>query len=384
MHAAQAAPGASDSLAAPARPVHVGWFAADDTLDDLARVLQPLAIGLADELVKITLFRAGAGGGDVPGPGAETVRYRPRRLFGPGAAAVADLGEKVRAGKIDLLHALDAASTGLVAKVAWAAGRKYVVSSHAVGDGAVLGTLGADCAAVLASSTNIRNDLVVHHVSAAEKILLAPPGVYRVRAPTCFCETGRSIAIVAGGTMDSAGPWQAVLQTFAELRLREFDCLFFIVASGRGRHKTHRLARQLDLLGHVTFVDEQVASQFAGIVKAADVYISAAPSGTVDIRTLLAMANGSAVLAAADATADFIVDGQTALVFKQGDQAELTTKLVAMLDDPEAARALAAMALAYVAEHHSPATAVTALSEVYRNVAAGTDRTAGTARQDRS
>jgi len=371
-----------DAATSPARPLHVGWFADEDTLGTFARVLGPLAVGLADDLVTITLFRiCGAGGDDVFGPGVETVRYRTRRLFGPGAAAVAELAGKVRSGKMDLLHALDASSAGLVAQVAREAGTTYAVSSHATGDGARLGTLGADCAAVLASSATIRKDLIVHHVSAADKVHLFPPGVYHVRTPTCFGETGRSAAVVAGGPMESASPWQSVLRTFAELRLREFDCVFFIMASGRGAHKTHRLARQLDLLGQVTFVDEQVASQFAGIVKAADVYISAAPSGTVNVRTLVALANGSAVLAAEDPTADFIIDGQTALVFDPGNPAELTTKLVAILDDPGAARALAGVALAYVAEHHSPAAAVAALSSIYRSAAAEFDQAT---RQDRT
>ena len=370
---------ASDAADSPAGPIHVAWFAGDETLERFARVLQPMVIGLADELVKITLFRAGStGDNDALGPGVETMRYRTRRLLAPGARAVDDLAERIRTAKIDLLHALDADSADLVAKVAGQADRQYIVSSHAMGDGVVLGTLGAQCAAVLASSTGIRNDLIIQHVAAAEKIHLVKPGIYRVRAPTCFCEPGHSVAIVAAGPMDSLGPWRAVLRTFAELRMREFDCLFFIAGAGQGERKTRRLARQLDLLGHVTFIDEQVASQFAGIVRAADVYISATASQTLDIRTLLAMANGSAVLAARDETADFIVDGQTALVFEQGNPAELTTKLVAMLDDPQAARDLAEAALAYVAEHHSPATSVAALVEIYHNVTDRADQASAT------
>lgn len=371
-HSGQAACDTDGSLT----PVNVAWLSRAGTLEGLVRVLGPLAVGLADELVNITLFRAnGAPGGDVLGPGVETICYRRRRFFGPGARTVADLGETVRARKIDLLHALDAGSAGLASALARVAGVKYLLSSYHTGDGAALGTLGSDCAGVLASSTAIRNDLVEHHVSAAEKIHLARPGVYHVRYPGCFSRSGRSVAIVAGGPMDAYGAWDAVLRTFAELRMREFDCEFFVVCSGRGERRTRRLARDLDLLGHVTFIDRTIVSQFSGIIKSADVYISAAPDEKLDIRALLAMANGSAVLAAADAAADFIIDGQTALTFEQGNHAELTTKLVAMLDDPAAARALAAVALAYVAEHHSPAASVTALSETYRSAAAQADRT---------
>ena len=362
-------PGSADEPAGEAAhsPMHVAWLATDDTLARFARSVGPLVVGLSDELVATTLFRsARAEAAEALAPTVPTVRYPDRRLFGPGARATSFLAEKVRSEKIDLLHALDADSADLAAVVAREAGVRYVVSSHRLGDGAALGTLGPDCAAVLASSTAIRNDLIERHVAAAEKVHLARPGMYRVRYPLCFTETGRSIAIVAGGPMASFRAWEAVLRTFAELQLREFDCAFFILGSGPGQRAARRLARELDLLGRVTFADEQVASQFSGIIKAADVYISAAPSSVLDVRALMAMANGSAVLAARDPTADFIIDGRTALVFTQGDHTELTTKLVAMLDDHPAARALAAVALTYVGEHHTPAAAIAALGEIYR------------------
>jgi len=352
-------------------PLHVGYLARDGTLLRFARVIQPLVIGLADELVKMTLFRPMRGPEGHPlGPGVGTLQYASRRLFGSTAKMAVELAEKVRAEKIDLLHALDAESAALAAATANLAEVNYLVSSHCAGDGALLGTLGVRCAAVLAASTAIRNDLVERHVAAAENIHLVRPGVYHTRYPTCFCEDGRSIAIVAGGSTDSPGAWSAVLKTFAELKMREFDCVFFIIGAGKGEPTARRLARELDLLPHVTFVDEQVASQFSGIVKASDVYISAAAGKELDIRTLLAMANGSSVLAVEDATADFIHDGKTALVFTQGDDVDLTTKLVAMLDDPSAARGLAAVALACVGEHHSPTASVNALTEIYRKALA--------------
>ena len=357
---------ASDERARPA-PMRVAWLVGDQALARFARSLQPLVIGLSDELVTATLFRSvRAEAGDALGLGVQTVRYPDHRLFGPGARAASFLAEKVRSEKIALLHALDADCAELAAAVAREAHVRYVVSSHRLGDGVALGTLGGDCAAVLASSTAIRNDLIERHVAAAEKVHLARPGVYRVRYPLCFTETGRSIAIVAGGPMEAPRAWEAVLRTFAELQRRELDCAMFILGSGPGQRRARLLARELDLLGCVTFADEQVASQFSGIIKAADVYISAAPSGELDVRALMAMANGSAVLAAKDPTADFIIDGQTALAFAEGDQAELTTKLIAMLDDHAAARALASVALAYVGEHHTPAAAIAALGEIYR------------------
>ena len=70
-----------------------------------------------------------------------------------------------------------------------------------------------------------------------------------------------------------------------------------------------------------------------------------------------------------DPASDFLIDGQTAMFFRLGDAAELITKLVALLDDPDAAQALAQGGLDHVAAMHSPSRAARAMAEVYRRAA---------------
>ena len=117
-------------------------------------------------------------------------------------------------------------------------------------------------------------------------------------------------------------------------------------------------------------MDRQSPSQFIGIIKAADVYISAAPALHLDIYPLLAMSAGSAVLSPADPAADFLLDEQTVLLFKQGDVEGLTGKLARLLDDPHAGRDMAQRGLDYIAEHHSLTAVVEAVTTIYRQATA--------------
>ncbi len=78
------------------------------------------------------------------------------------------------------------------------------------------------------------------------------------------------------------------------------------------------------------------------------------------------MAGGVPVLAAADGSSDFLIDGETAMLFERGDAGDLTAKLTALLDDPRKAREQAERALSYLHEHHSAPGMVSELARIYR------------------
>jgi phosphatidylinositol alpha-1,6-mannosyltransferase len=175
------------------------------------------------------------------------------------------------------------------------------------------------------------------------------------------------VAIVAGGPLADLEAFDAVLQCFAELALRKFDCVFFVLGSGPAERRLRRRAAELKLLGQLTFADCHPLGQLTGIFKAADVYISPVVQRAVDVRSLLAIAAGVPVLAAAGEGAnDFLRDGQTAISFAPGAAAELTVKLASLLDDYASARSLADSAIQYIHENHSPAVHVVGLAHLYR------------------
>ncbi|MHC4982898.1 MAG: glycosyltransferase family 4 protein [Planctomycetota bacterium] len=352
-------------------PIRAAWIAGEKTLEDLALTIQPLAISLMDELVELSvLCPGGADASSLPSPPIEIVRYG-RVKRGPfGGRAAERLASEVVGRKIQLLHALDAAAAPLARRLARAAGVNYVISSYALGDGRRLGRLDEHAKAVLAASERIQRDLMERRVISAERIYLLRPGVIRVSRPTCFRNPENSVAIIAGGAMDDFGCFDALLGTFAQLKARSYDCVYFIIGQGRAERRLRERCEKLGLAGEVTFVERQPPWQLTGILKAADIYISPVRAGGLDFQSLRAMAAGVPVLSVSDPASDFLKDGRTSSQFKPGDTSELTMRLLSLLEDRPAAMGLAENALEYLRRHHNPAQMSARTAEIYRRVVA--------------
>jgi glycosyltransferase involved in cell wall biosynthesis len=349
----------------------VAWVASLDTFTQVGRILQPLAIGLMDELINATIFiPERSDERELPNLPIDVVRYGRPSWLAPWPGSMHLLANEAINRQVELLHALDAGAAKLVGRVSEATGLNYIVSSYAIDDWRQLGELDERAVAVLPASEPIQRGLLEHHVAGADKIRLVRPGVYMVGHATCFTNSTQSIAIVAGGQMDDFAAYDAVLRTFNEVRNRGYDCVFFIIANGKAESRVRAAAEQMKLTSKLTFVDRQVALQLQGILKSADFYISPVASPQVDMASLLAMAAGDPVLAAGGQAEDFFIDGRTALMFKSGNAAELTAKLIGLLDDRAAAAGLAESALTYLRERHGAAAMVAQIAGIYRQAAA--------------
>lgn len=353
--------------APPPRPVRVGWVAGKNTFTEIGRVLGPLAIGLLDEVIRPTLFiPERSDQRELPTVPLAVVTYSRLQWLVFRTKTLAFLADEIHDAQLGLLHALDAGAASLTRQLAEAANLPYTVSCYSLGDSRLLGKLDQNCQAVLAATDPIRHELLAARVADPSRIVLVRPGVYQVHHPTCYNDQGKSIAVVAGGPMDDLTAYEAMLRAFAEVRSRNFDCVFFVIGNGKAEPRIREAAEKLNLRAALTFVDRQEATQLQGILKSADVYVSPQASPQVDLNALLAMAAGDPVLAARAQVDDFFIEGRTALMFNEGNAAELTVKLASILEDRLAGTAIADSALEYLREHHSAAQMVAAIAGIYR------------------
>ena len=353
--------------------MRIGWVAGRDTLGELIRTLRPQAVGLFGELVDLTaLCPDGSNVLALPSPPVRIVRYRKPWYWPAKKGAFVGLADEIRGLDVELLHGLDESVAEITAHLADLTGLPYVVSVYRTGGSRRLDHCLRTAAGVLAAGESIRADLLAREACGAERTWVLRPAVHRVRHTQCFNEPRHSISIVAGGELNDFGAFAAVLRTFAELSQRNYDCVFFLIGNGRAERKLRRCAEELGICDVVQFVDRQSPGRLTEILQSADVFLSPAPTARVDVASLLAMATGIPVFAAHGAVGDFLVDGETALQFTPGDCDELTMKLVSLLDDRAAARALAESALAALRELYSPAAAVGELVAIYRHLTAAT------------
>jgi len=357
-------PGGSEkSRLGLARP-RVAWIAGEDTLETYAASLGPLAVGLTDELVDLTVFCPHEPADiELPCPPAQMVRYTwPSWLFGK--RRVAQVAEELRRRKVTVLHALDTSVFRLTRDLAAAAGARWVVSGYRFDDGRRMKHLDDRIAAVLPASEPIRQKMLKRRNVPPEKVRLVRPGVYPIKRAECFSDPKHSVAIVTVCKAPKRQALTALLGAFAELRRRGRDCVFIIVGADQAEGHLRERSGALGLQHEVTIAPRPSRSQMMEIFQAADIYISLGRSETVDVTSLLAMAAGTPVLAG-DMQDDFLIEGQTALSFKPGSATSLAGRLLSVLDDRAAARSLAEGALAHVREHHSPARMVSAVTEAY-------------------
>lgn len=349
--------------------MHVGWVAAPGSIEMLARTLQPLSIGLIDELVAMTAFcPVAADCRALPSPPMEICRYGRLKWWAFPTRAVEALADEAGRRKIDLLHALDVPALELTLMLAERTGLPYLASSYCIGDWKKIRALGARPLALLAGSELVRRDLADHH-APADTIELLRPGVYQVRQATCFTTPGHCVTIVAGGSLNYYEAFAAVLRSFARLLQSPCDCELFIIGGGSGERALRDLTDKLGVRQRVTFSAPMPAAQLSGILKAADIFISPAPSDCIDVGSLLALASGVPVLSTPDRASDFLIDAQTARMFTEGDSAALSEHLLAMVREPASAVALVERALAHMKEHFSPTRMVSQLAEIYRRYA---------------
>lgn len=350
--------------------VRVGWVAGEKTLANFGCTFQPLAVGLMDELINIVAFCPEASDvSTLPSPPVEVVRYLRPCWWRHVKQVAASVAGRAKSAKVNLLHALDSSAAELTRLAAEQAGVPYVCSSYRLGDERRL-SKGHNIAGVLAAGESIQKDMLEHIVAAEQHIHLARPGVYTVSGPTCFESREHRVSIIVGGDLNNFDAFEAVLGSFAQLHLRDEECIFFIIGAGSQEKSLRRIAERLDLRHDLTFVGELPAWKLTAVFIGADIYISATSGKKFDIPSLLAMAAGVPVVSAVGGTSDFLSDRQKGILFKEGDSQDLAEKLCSLLDDHTAARALATAALAYVHEYHSPAKAVAKTAEIYRSVVA--------------
>jgi len=350
--------------------MRVAWVAGANTLEEYGQVIQPLAVGLLDELVEITaLCPQGQDTQELPSPPVEILSYVRRRWWRFGRSIIEELAEQLGRRKVQLLHALDAEAWPLAEELARRTGLKCIVSSYHLSDGRRLGHLREGAVAVVAASEPIRRQLLGHRVTPQDRIALVRPGVHLVGRATCFLNPGYRVSIVAGGPLDNFSLFDTVLRSFDDLIRRKRDCVFFVVGNGRVEGQLRLAAEKLGLRHELTFVDRQPLRLLPEMFKAADIYVAPVPNRGIDMPSLLAMAAGIPVLATGDGAADFFIDGKTMLRFKQGNSADLADKLASLMDDHAMAARLAESALEHLRIQHSPAGVVAALTSIYRKAA---------------
>jgi glycosyltransferase involved in cell wall biosynthesis len=138
---------------------------------------------------------------------------------------------------------------------------------------------------------------------------------------------------------------------------------------GPYEHEIWRQARRLDLLGHISTIDD--AAQHRALLTGCDILVVPERFGEVRSLILAAMALGMPVMAGDDPYLDMLVADQTAIIVEQADPDAWADNLRRLVTDPDLAHRIGEAARSRVAEHHRPDDHLSRLHGAFQQVLSG-------------
>jgi len=207
-----------------------------------------------------------------------------------------------------------------------------------------------------------------HRVDPA-LVAMIPPGVALPQVQRqALDDPEKSAAIVILGSGRDLAAYKQVLGALPAVLERHPRTEIFMELRGPHEGAIWRMARELDLLSHLTALDD--AARLRPLVTRADLLL--VPERLGEMRTLIleAMAWSIPIVAAADPWLEMLAAGSAWLIEEESPDPWRVT-LAALLDDPATARALGARGRAKVAQSHRSSDHVQRLIETLHRASRG-------------
>lgn len=300
-----------------------------------------------------------------------------------GRVVLEALYRRLRAARPDLIHIQ---SRGVLPQGAWLARRlrcPFVLTVHdylqprerLVVDRAL-------CRKIIAVSESVKADLVGRTGIPEELVTVIPSGVDCTLAeePRPVLPPGRVPVVGTAGPLEAVKGFPFFLGAAARVLATGRDVEFVIAGAGPEEGNLRRLARELQIVEHVTFVSNLL--DFGESIAAMDIFCLPSLQQGIGTIMLEAMAHGRPVIATrVGGVYRVIRDGETGLLVPPSDSVQLADRLIELLDDPERARAIGAAAQAEVRSEYSVAQTVQRTTEIYRAALAPAAQLAAAGRQ---
>lgn len=225
--------------------------------------------------------------------------------------------------------------------------------------------------AIIAVSPSVRRSLVLQGAIPESMVHMIASGVdvpEMPRIPPIRSE--ETIPVVGTASALEASKGILYFLMAAELILSSgHDVEFVIAGSGPDEEVLRRAAQNLDIAYRVTFATH--ITSYTQILDTFDVFVLPSLEQGLGSIMLEAMALGKPVVATrVGGVADFVVDGEHAILIEKENHVVLADKIEFLLDFPEKARKLAMNGQELVRRHFSTDRMVAETADLYRKVLA--------------
>jgi glycosyltransferase involved in cell wall biosynthesis len=224
------------------------------------------------------------------------------------------------------------------------------------------------CRKIIAVSEAVRSDLLGKAGLPSELVTVVPPGVEcgeSVAGPVL--QPGRVPVIGTAGPLESIKGMPFFLGAAALVLQSQRDVEFLIAGAGPEEINLRRLARELGINDHVTFVPNLL--DFDEALLAMDVFCLPSLQQGIGTIMLEAMALGRPVIATrVGGVYRIIRDNETGLLVPPSDSRRLGERILELLDLPARSRAIGAAGQREVEDRYSVQQMIRQTVELYREI----------------
>ncbi len=348
-------------------PVHVAMVLDERFVDDAGAVLSRLCVGMVDEAIQVTVVTPVALPDELLIGAVRVLTYRARRWPFRSHSVRALFGQ-VAPRRPTVIHALSGRAVKIGRALAAQFGVPLItqVNGHDEIGPAVRSRLVPPAAIVCASEPLREAIRRRRHRTDDQRLRLVRPGVHPQAAPTCFVDPAKMATVVTRVALTERCRVADVMQAAARLKERGVELMLFVLGTGPAEPALRELTKTLGLRREAIFAGQMHDASSA--IEGGDILVVPRAEKTFSVATLEALAAGLAVVGARGGAGDFLIDGQTGLLYEEGNVEQLIQQLAHLLEDRSFAKDLAARALAYVKQNHQTSAMVRSLSELYRQL----------------
>jgi len=209
-------------------------------------------------------------------------------------------------------------------------------------------------AACVVVNSRFTHELVVGEGIKSDRIVVIHPPIdpagslaanARCVPDDLFDLSGKRVVLTVARLVERKGHTY-VLRVLSRLAARYPDVVYVVAGDGECREQLERLATTLGIAGRVRMTGRVSETELRALYRRAEIYIS--PSLDVDgdvegfgVALAEAGSYGIPVIAGrSGGVADAVLDGETGIIVRSGDEDELLSALGRLLDDPDFGRRL--------------------------------------------
>jgi len=338
-------------------------------MEEELATLRCLTVGLIDENVRVSQLVPDGMASAESNPFGDLLTWRDSSWYYPRrrrllrhAASLAETG-------VEVVHALDGRLWDGALRLADRLDAVAVLSAGSAMDvdlGRSLLGRGISCRAAVAAGTTPLADQLRSVVDPSIPVEVVRNGVH---LPSDSASSEKSYDVVCGlisgvGRMDA--DYDALFEAIRRFIAEQPESQFFLDALCDDQHPIWQAVQRFGLLANMSVVPRQLGRR--ELLKAANVLIHPQSLHRCRGMTLQAMANGIPVLAREDPWLDYLVHDRTAWLLDTPSPASWHALLRRVAEQPEACRALARSAGAWVREHHPAPLQIGRVLDLYRRL----------------